>query len=150
MPLKPIVRLKRLDARAKAPAYMSAGAAGADLHALLEDDAPRILPAGGRAIVRTGFAIGLPAGFEAQVRPRSGLAVKSGVTVLNSPGTIDEDYRGEICVIVINHSGEDFEIKHGDRIAQMVIVPVRQAVFTEVDHLDETDRGDAGFGSTGR
>jgi len=103
-----------------------------------------------RAIVPCGFAIALPHGFEAQVRPRSGLAAKHGITVLNSPGTIDADYRGEVKVILINHGSEPFEIRRGDRIAQMVVAPVSAVGFTERETLDETDRGSQGFGSTGR
>jgi dUTP pyrophosphatase len=109
-----------------------------------------ILGPGKRALVPTGISIALPAGTEAQVRPRSGLAAKNGVTVLNSPGTIDADYRGEIAVILINHGDEPFVITRGMRIAQMVIATVAQATFSEVDNLDETARGAGGFGSTGR
>jgi dUTP pyrophosphatase len=109
-----------------------------------------ILPPGGRALVATGFAIALPDGFEAQVRPRSGLAVKHGVTLLNSPGTIDADYRGEIKVILINHGRDAFAVKRGDRIAQMVVAPVARAVLKETEELSGTARGQDGFGSTGR
>ena len=112
-------------------------------------DAPMTLAPGKRAIVPTGLAIALPAGFEAQVRPRSGLAAKNGVTVLNTPGTIDADYRGEVKVILVNLGEDPFEIERGMRIAQMVIAPVTQASFTEVDSLSETERGSGGFGSTG-
>ena len=127
------------------PAYETVGAAGMDLRAA---EAIVIKP-GARTLMPTGFAIALPHGFEAQVRPRSGLAVKHGVTVLNSPGTIDSDYRGEIKVPLINHSEVEFKIARGDRIAQMVIAPVTQAQWTEVDTLDDTDRGAGGFGSSG-
>jgi dUTP pyrophosphatase len=108
-----------------------------------------ILPPGGRAIIPTGIAIGMPGGFEAQIRPRSGLAAKHGVTVLNAPGTIDADYRGEIGVILINHGDEPFTITRGQRIAQLIIAPVSRAQWIEVDTFDETPRGDGGFGSTG-
>jgi dUTP pyrophosphatase len=127
------------------PAYETAGAAGMDLRAA----EAIVMQPGGRHLMPTGFAIALPQGFEAQVRPRSGLAVKHGVTVLNSPGTIDSDYRGEIKVPLINHGAAEFKIARGDRIAQMVIAPVTQAQWTEVDTLDETGRGVAGFGSSG-
>jgi dUTP pyrophosphatase len=132
------------------PAYQSAHAAGLDLLAAVAETAPLLLAPGKHALVPTGLAIALPQGFEAQVRPRSGLAAKHGVTVLNSPGTIDADYRGEIQVILINHGTEVFTIKRGERIAQMVIAPVVQAEFVAVAALSDTDRGTGGFGSTGR
>lgn len=132
------------------PAYQSTDAAGLDLLAAVPEDAPLILAPGKHAMVPTGLAIALPAGFEAQVRPRSGLAAKHGVTVLNSPGTIDADYRGEINVILINHGEAPFTIKRGERIAQMVIAPVVQAQLLPVATLSTTDRGSGGFGSTGR
>jgi len=132
------------------PAYQSAHAAGLDLLAAVRENAPLVLAPGKHAMVPTGLAIALPDGFEAQVRPRSGLAAKHGVTVLNSPGTIDADYRGEIQVILINHGAEPFTIKRGERIAQMVIAPVVQAALVDVDELSATDRGTGGFGSTGR
>jgi dUTP pyrophosphatase len=128
------------------PSYATAGAAGLDLRAA---EALTLKP-NARALVATGIAIALPENFEAQVRPRSGLAVKFGVTVLNSPGTIDCDYRGEIKVPLINHGTEDFAIARGDRIAQMVIAPVTQVQLTEVSHLSETMRGAGGFGSSGK
>lgn len=128
------------------PSYATAGSAGLDLRAA---DAHSLKP-GGRALVATGIAIALPQGFEAQVRPRSGLAVKHGVTVLNAPGTIDCDYRGEIKVPLINHGTEDFTIARGDRIAQMVIAPVVVARLAEVDNLEATARGAGGFGSSGK
>lgn len=128
------------------PAYETEGAAGLDLRAT---EAVTLKP-GRRHLVPTGLSIALPQGFEAQVRPRSGLAVKHGVTVLNSPGTIDCDYRGEIKVPLINHGEDDFVVARGDRIAQMVIAPVTRVSWTEVDTLDETDRGAGGFGSSGR
>lgn len=128
------------------PAYETAHAAGMDLRAA--EDA--LLPPGERAMVATGFAIALPEGFEAQVRPRSGLAARHGVTLLNSPGTIDADYRGEIKVILINHGREAFAVKRGDRIAQMVVAPVTRVVLKETAELSATSRGAGGFGSTGR
>jgi dUTP pyrophosphatase len=132
------------------PAYQTAHAAGLDLLAAVPESAPLVLAPGKQALVPTGLAIALPEGFEAQVRPRSGLAAKHGVTVLNSPGTIDADYRGEIQVILINHGAEPFIIRRGERIAQMVIAPVVQATLVPVSSLNETDRGSGGFGSTGR
>ena len=132
------------------PAYQSAHAAGLDLLAAVPEGAPLVLAPGRHALVPTALAIALPDGFEAQVRPRSGLAAKHGVTVLNSPGTIDADYRGEIQVILINHGAEPFTLKRGERIAQMVIAPVVQAELAAVTVLPETDRGSGGFGSTGR
>lgn len=129
------------------PEYKTAGAAGADLCALLE--APLTIPAGRSAMVPTGLFFEIPEGYEVQVRPRSGLAAKNGVTVLNTPGTIDSDYRGEIKVILINLGTDDFTINNGDRIAQMIIAPVIQASFTITDSLSETQRGSGGFGSTG-
>ena len=132
------------------PAYQSVDAAGLDLPAAVPQDAPLMLAPGKHALVPTGLAIALPAGFEAQVRPRSGLAAKHGVTVLNSPGTIDADYRGEISVILINHGEAAFTIRRGERIAQMVIAPVVQAQLVPVTVLTSTDRGSGGFGSTGR
>ena len=128
------------------PAYETAGAAGMDLRAA---ESITLRP-GARHLVPTGLSIALPQGFEAQIRPRSGLAVKHGVTVLNSPGTIDSDYRGEVKVPLINHGQEDFVIARGDRIAQMVIAPVTQVSWTEVSMLDETARGAGGFGSSGQ
>jgi dUTP pyrophosphatase len=132
------------------PAYQSAEAAGLDLLAAVPEDAPMVLAPGRHALVPTGLTIALPSGFEAQVRPRSGLAAKHGVTVLNSPGTVDADYRGEINVILINHGDAPFSIRRGERIAQMVIAPVVQAQLVPVTSLLATDRGNGGFGSTGR
>jgi dUTP pyrophosphatase len=132
------------------PAYQTAEAAGLDLLAAVPDGAPVTLAPGQYALVPTGLAIALPPGHEAQVRPRSGLAAKHGVTVLNSPGTIDADYRGEIKVILINHGTAPFVISRGERIAQMVIAPVVQAALVPVTTLSSTDRGAGGFGSTGR
>ncbi len=131
------------------PRYETEGAAGMDLLAALDEAEPLTLAPGARALVPTGLAIALPTGFEAQVRPPSGLAAKNGVTVLNSPGTIDCDYRGEVKVILVNHGAEPFVITRGTRIAQMVVAPVTQAVLAEVENLDETTRGAGGFGSTG-
>jgi dUTP pyrophosphatase len=130
------------------PSYMSVHAAGADLCAAVESAI--VLSPGERALVPTGFAIALPPGFEAQVRPRSGLAQRSGVTCLNAPGTIDEDYRGPVCVLLVNHGGEPVTIRRGDRIAQLVVAPVARAEFEVVDALDATARGTGGFGSTDR
>lgn len=133
-----------------APRQQSAGAAGVDLLAALGASETMTIAPGKRALVPTGMAIALPEGYEAQVRPRSGLAAKFGVTVLNTPGTIDADYRGEIKVILINHDDAPFEIRRGDRIAQMVVAPVTAVSFDLRETLDETERGAGGFGSTGR
>ena len=131
------------------PAYATKGAAGMDLLAAVDQDKPvRIAPAG-RALIPTGFAIALPPGFELQIRPRSGLAIKHGIVLPNSPGTIDEDYRGEVQVIVLNASEEYFLITRGMRIAQAVLAPVSRARWEEVEDLDATERGAGGFGSTG-
>jgi dUTP pyrophosphatase len=132
-----------------APAYETPQAAGLDLRAAVAEDAPVILAPGARALIPTGLAIALPEGFEAQVRPRSGLALRHGITCLNSPGTVDADYRGELKVILINHGDAPVTIRRGDRIAQMVIAPVTRAILAEADALDETARGAGGFGSTG-
>ncbi len=131
------------------PAYESAGAAGMDLPAVLAEGEVLTLAPGARALVPTGFCLLLPAGYEAQVRPRSGLAARHGVTVLNAPGTVDSDYRGEIKVILINHGQEPFPIRRGDRIAQLVVAPVSQVVAREAAVLPDTERGAGGFGSTG-
>lgn len=141
------VQLKRLShgEGLDLPAYATAGAAGMDVVAA-EDVS--IAP-GDRHAVATGFALAIPTGFEIQVRPRSGLALKHGVTVPNTPGTIDSDYRGELKVILINHGSESFAVRRGDRIAQLVLAPVVQARWNEVDELDQTARGAGGFGSTG-
>ncbi|OFX02544.1 MAG: deoxyuridine 5'-triphosphate nucleotidohydrolase [Alphaproteobacteria bacterium RIFCSPHIGHO2_12_FULL_63_12] len=148
----PHVQLRRLPhgEGLALPAYETADAAGCDLRAALADHATLTLAPGATALVPTGFQMALPRGWEAQVRPRSGLAAKHGVTVLNAPGTIDADYRGEVKVILVNHGAEDFTIRRGERIAQMVIAPVFQARFEEIATLDETARGEGGFGSTGR
>ena len=133
-----------------APKRQSAGAAGVDLLAALGPSEELSLAPGARTVVPCGFSIALPPGFEAQVRPRSGLAANFGVTVLNAPGTIDADYRGEIKVILVNHGQEPFAVRRGDRIAQLVVAPVSAPQFEEEESLDETERGGKGFGSTGR
>ena len=139
--------IRLLPHAAGLPIYATAEAAGADLLAAI--DAPQLLKPGARALIPAGFAMALAVGYEAQIRPRSGLAYKNGVTVLNAPGTIDSDYRGEVAVLLINHGQDDFEIERGMRIAQMVIAPAPQAAFRVVDDLDNTARGEGGFGSTG-
>jgi dUTP pyrophosphatase len=131
------------------PSYQSTLAAGLDLIAAVAADAPVTLAPGARALIPTGIAIALPPGSEAQVRPRSGLAVKHGLTVLNAPGTIDADYRGEIQVLLVNFGGESVAVTRGMRIAQLVVAPVSRAALREVPSLDETSRGSGGFGSTG-
>ena len=147
-PRVPIVRLAHAEG-IPLPVYETADAAGMDLRAAVPDDEPITLKPGDRAAVPTGLTMAIPRGFEGQVRPRSGLAIKSGVTCLNSPGTIDADYRGEVRVILINLGAEDVHIRRGDRIAQLLITPVAQASWDEVTSLDETARGAGGFGSTG-
>ena len=132
------------------PSYASAGAAGMDLRAAVPADAPLTLPPGGRALVPTGLKIALPDGYEAQVRPRSGLALKHGVTCLNSPGTVDSDYRGEVGVILANLGAEPFVVARGERIAQLVIAAHARAEWEPVEVHAETARGEGGFGSTGR
>lgn len=132
----------------KLPEYSTELSAGMDLRANINE--PVVLAPGSRALISTGLYIGLPAGYEAQIRPRSGLAIKSGITVLNSPGTIDADYRGEICVILINLSTENFVINDGDRICQMVIARHERAEWISTDLLDDTSRGNGGFGHTGK
>ncbi|MEO1241346.1 MAG: dUTP diphosphatase [Pseudomonadota bacterium] len=145
----PVVRIKRLPhgEGLDLPRYETALAAGCDVRAALVK--PMVLRPGERFMIPTGIAIALPPGWEAQMRPRSGLAAKHGISCVNSPGTIDADYRGELKVILINHGAEDFTINRGDRIGQMVIAPVFQARFDEVEELDDTERGAGGFGSTG-
>lgn len=143
------VLIKKLD-HAKdlpLPNYESVAAAGMDVRAAVES--PIVIKPGERTLIPTGLQIALPEGYEAQIRPRSGLAIRNGITMLNSPGTIDADYRGEVKVIAINHGEEEFVVNHGDRVAQMVIAPVTQLPLLEVEELDETDRGEGGFGSTG-
>lgn len=141
------LRVKRLRPDATLPAYATDGAAGLDLAAAL--DAPIELRPGETARVPTGIAIALPPGHEGQVRPRSGLAAKHGITVLNAPGTIDEDYRGEVQVILVHHGRAPHVVRHGDRIAQLVVAPVPRVVVHEASELDGTARGEGGFGSTG-
>nr|WP_152452329.1 MULTISPECIES: dUTP diphosphatase [unclassified Roseivivax] len=131
------------------PVYASAGAAGADLRANFPDRATHVLEPGVRMLVPTGLRLAIPEGFEVQIRPRSGLALKHGITLPNAPGTIDADYRGPLGVIVLNAGTEPFAIAHGDRIAQMVVAPVLRATFGVTDRLSETERGAGGFGSTG-
>ena len=132
------------------PAYQSAGAAGLDLLAAVPEETPLILSPGKYAMVPTGLTIALPSGYEAQLRPRSGLAAKHGVTVLNAPGTVDADYRGEIGVLLINHGDAPFPVRRGERIAQLVIASVVQAELVPAASLSATERGGGGFGSTGR
>lgn len=141
------LRIKRLRPDAIMPAYATLGAAGLDLS--VATDSPIELEPGRSVRVPTGIAIALPKGHEGQVRPRSGLASRHGITVLNAPGTIDEDYRGEVQVILIHHGKERHVFHHGDRVAQLVIVPVTRVALVEADELDETMRGKGGFGSTG-
>lgn len=131
------------------PAYQTAGSAGLDLPAAVPTDAPVVIAPGEWQLIPTGICIALPQGYEAQVRPRSGLAARKGISCVNTPGTIDADYRGEIHVNLINHGKEPFEVKRGDRIAQMVIGQFTQIAWNPVDALDETERGSGGFGSTG-
>ena len=140
------LKIKKLSSDAIIPAYQSELAAGFDLHSVEE----YVLKPNERKLIKTGLAFEIEEGYEVQIRPRSGLAFKHGITVLNSPGTIDADYRGEIMVLLINLGDEEFEIKKGERIAQAVIAPVIQAEFVEVDELSITKRGKGGFGSTGR
>ena len=142
-----VVRLPHAEGLAL-PAYATEGAAGMDLLAAVT--APLVIPPGGRALVPTGLCIALPAGFELQVRPRSGLALKNGIMLANSPGTIDEDYRGELGIIVLNGGESPFTVERGMRIAQAVVAPVTRAVWQEVPALPATVRGAGGFGSTGR
>ncbi len=130
------------------PSYETSASAGLDIRAFIEEKLT--LSPGERKLIKTGLLLEIPEGYEAQVRPRSGLALKNGITVLNSPGTIDADYRGEIGVILINHSSENFEINSGDRIAQLIFAKVEQAVWFETESLNETERGQGGFGSTGK
>jgi dUTP pyrophosphatase len=150
---RPVVRLLRLPSGGAPdplpePAYQSEGAAGFDLRAAVRDDLA--LGPGDRALVPTGFALALPEGYEGQVRPRSGLALHHGVTVLNAPGTVDADFRGEIAVVLVNHGREPFVVRRGDRIAQMVVARAPRAELCSVDALEPTARGAGGYGSTGR
>jgi len=148
----PLVAVKRLahGEGLPLPSYETANAAGMDLRAAVAEDAPLTLRPGDRRAVPTGLAMAIPPGFEGQVRPRSGLALRHGVTCLNTPGTIDADYRGEVMVILINHGPEEFVVRRGERVAQLLISPVSRANWREVESLDETVRGAGGFGSTGR
>lgn len=141
--IKPLENYEGLEL----PAYETAQSAGMDLRAAVSEDVT--IPPGEWRLIPVGIAIALPAGFEAQVRPRSGLAAKHGISCVNTPGTIDADYRGELKVNLINHGKTDFTVKRGDRIAQMIVAPVTQAVWQVADTLDETERGSGGFGSTG-
>lgn len=129
------------------PEYKTSGAAGADVCAFLSE--PVVIKSGEFSMIPTGLSFAIPEGYEIQVRPRSGLAAKNGVTVLNTPGTIDSDYRGEVKVILINHGKDSFTVNNGDRIAQLIVAPVTQGVFEKTDELDSTERGEGGFGSTG-
>ena len=143
------VAIKRLAHAAdlQLPSYATAGSAGLDLAAAVGESV--VIQPGARAPVPTGLCLGLPTGYEAQIRPRSGLALRHGITVLNSPGTVDSDYRGEILVILINHGDTPFTVAHGDRIAQLIVAPVSHANWAEVAEIDATERGADGFGSTG-
>lgn len=145
-----LMRVVGSDMSVPLPAYETPGAAGADLRANLPEGRTVHVAAGTRALIATGLAMAVPHGFEVQVRPRSGLALNHGITLVNSPGTIDSDYRGEVGVILLNTSDQVFEVTHGMRIAQMVLAPVVQAQCVEEDSLDATTRGAGGFGSTGR
>ncbi|WP_029918432.1 dUTP diphosphatase [Pelobacter seleniigenes] len=145
---KPCIQVKKLHEDAVLPRYMTDLAAGMDVCAMVNEEL-RLQP-GERCLVPTGLAFSIPVGFEIQVRPRSGLAIKHGIALVNSPGTIDADYRGEVRIIMINHGHEEFVIQSGDRIAQLIVAPVCQAVLKEVDELDDTARGAGGFGHTGK
>ncbi|MCV6607256.1 MAG: dUTP diphosphatase [Campylobacterales bacterium] len=140
------IQIKKLTEEAHVPQYQTDEAAGFDLHSV-ED---YVLKVGERKLIKTGLSMAFPKGYELQIRPRSGLAYKHGITCLNTPGTIDSDYRGEIMVLLINHGGEDFHIKKDERIAQAVLNEIKQATFSVVEELSETDRGAGGFGSTGK
>ena len=141
------ILIKKLSKTAIIPKYETQGASGVDISANINEDLT--LATNESILVPTGIAVSIPQGFEIQIRPRSGLAAKKGISVLNTPGTIDADYRGEIKVILINHGNESFIIRNGDRIAQMVVCPIVQAKFEQVDELSDTERGSGGFGSTG-
>jgi dUTP pyrophosphatase len=148
-PTEPFLRIRTLSPRAVIPAYQSAQAAGLDLAACLPEGETVTIQPGRIALVPCGFAMAIPEGFEAQVRPRSGLAVKFGVTVANAPGTIDSDYRGEVKVALVNLGPEAYTVQHAARIAQLVVAPVSRARVQQVEQLEETARGSGGFGSTG-
>ena len=141
------IQIKKLSTEVLTPKYETSGSSGMDIAAYIRQDI--IINPGEKALIPTGFSLSVPQGYEVQIRPRSGLAAKKGVTVLNTPGTIDSDYRGEIKVILINLGKEVFSVKNGERIAQMVVCPIKQVVVEEVEELSETNRGVGGFGSTG-
>ena len=143
------IKIKNIS-KNEIPSYETLLSAGMDLRAHIEDGKTELLPPGGSKLIKTGISIALPEGYEAQIRHRSGLAYKNGITLLNAPGTIDADYRGDVGVILVNHSNADFPIVNGDRIAQMVIAKYERVYFDLVDELDETERGKGGFGSTGK
>ncbi|MDR2404609.1 MAG: dUTP diphosphatase [Spirochaetaceae bacterium] len=145
--MDPVVGILKKDAGARLPEYETPGAAGADIRARLEE--PVTIPPLGRARIPTGLVLEIPPGYEAQVRPRSGLAFHRGITVLNSPGTIDSDYRGELEIILVNLGSEPFSVTDGDRVAQLIVSPVCRAFMRETGELSGTERGDGGFGSTG-
>jgi dUTP pyrophosphatase len=145
---QPLLQIKKLQSAAIVPKYMTELAAGMDICALLDEEI--VLKPGERYLVPTGLAFAIPAGYEIQVRPRSGLAIKHGIALVNSPGTIDADYRGEVKIIMINLGQDDFTICSGERIAQLIVAPVCQAKLVEVVKLDETERGSGGFGHTGQ
>lgn len=145
----PVVTLPHFEGL-ELPTYETTGSAGMDIRAAIPEDAPITLAPGARDMIPTGITMAIPHGFEVQVRPRSGLAAKHGITCLNTPGTIDSDYRGEVKVILINLGAEAFVINRGERIAQLVVAPVTQGLFQVTESLDETERGAGGFGSTGR
>ncbi|WP_299888728.1 dUTP diphosphatase [uncultured Ruegeria sp.] len=145
-----VIREEGADVRVALPAYETPGAAGADVRANLPNGVSLVLEPGQRALVPTGLRIEIPLGYEVQIRPRSGLALKHGITLPNTPGTIDSDYRGPLGVILMNAGEDRFEVTHGERIAQLVVAPVVQAAFELADTLGETERGAGGFGSTGR
>jgi dUTP pyrophosphatase len=145
-----VVRDAGFDPEIALPFYETSEAAGADIRANFEDRKAVVVPSGGRALIPTGLRFEIPQGFEVQVRPRSGLALKHGIALVNSPGTIDSDYRGLVGVIVLNTGVDAFEVQHGERIAQLVVAPVVQGDFVMADDLDKTARGAGGFGSTGR
>ena len=142
------VLIKKLNQKATIPSYKTSGSSGLDLTALIESEI--IIPSKKSALISTGLSIAIPEDTEVQIRPRSGLAAKSNITVLNTPGTIDSDYRGELKIILFNHGDKEFVVNNGDRIAQMVLMPVLKIEFEEVDNLPKTIRGSGGFGSTGK
>ena len=142
------VLIKKLNQKATIPSYKTSGSSGLDLTALIESEI--IIPSKKSALISTGLSIAIPEDTEVQIRPRSGLAAKSNITVLNTPGTIDSDYRGELKIILFNHGDKEFVVNNGDRIAQMVLMPILKIEFEEVDNLPKTIRGSGGFGSTGK